>query len=146
MQSVKRRVAAGATGVLAATWLLVAAVKLSSGAFGRESRKLELAHPTQAHGPVVIAGVCGLTLLFGALCALGVLAWRIWGGSSRSERIAGVLVTLISIVTVLQAIKEKTNAAQWLGVTMDIAVLVLIALAVRASDVTTSGTEIPMRP
>jgi len=93
----------------------------------------------------MIAGVIALILLFGALCALVVLAWRIWSGSRRAERIACVLITLISIVTIQQAIKEKTNAAQWLGVVLDIVALALVALELRGSDIASAATEIPIR-
>ncbi len=141
----ERRVAAGATAALAVTWLVVDGVRLSSGLFGRETRQIELRRPSHSHSYAVTFAVCAVVVVVVMLGGLLVLAERIRRGSRRSERVACLLITFILALNAQQAIKEKTNIGLWLGVALDLVVLTLIVLALRASGVTHSSAKVRTR-
>jgi hypothetical protein len=126
-----QRLAAAGTAVLAAIWLVVFSVKLSSGWFGRVTASMEIDRTT--HANAVSFAVIGIAAQLAMLCALLFLAIHMWRGSRLAVYIAYALTFIILFLTGKEAIRQGTNVGQWLGVGLDCVVLALILLGLRAS-------------
>jgi hypothetical protein len=127
----ERRVAAAAAALLAAMWLTVFAVKLSSGWFGQLTVGIEAHQSPRSHDKAVALAAISLALRLGLLCALLVVAACVWRGSRIAQSVGFALTVVILALTVQQAIHQKTSVGQWLGVALDLLVLGLIVVAIR---------------
>jgi hypothetical protein len=126
-----QRLAAAGTAVLAAVWIVVFSVKLSSGWFGRVTASMEVGRTT--HASAVSFAAVGIGAQLAMLCALLFLASRMWRGSRLATYIAYGLTFIVLFLTGKEAIRQGTNIGQWLGVGLDCVVLALILLGLRAS-------------
>ena len=126
-----QRLAAAGTAVLAGIWLVVFSVKLSSGWFGRVTASMEVDRTT--HASAVSFAAVGIGAQLAMLCALLLLAVRMWRGSRLAAYIAYGLTFIILFLTGKEAIRQGTNVGQWFGVGLDCVVLALILLGLRAS-------------
>jgi hypothetical protein len=125
-----RRIMAGTTAGTALVWLVVLGVKLSSGMFGRQAHKVETSSPPHGRDYAVTVGIVAVAFVLLIICRLLMLAIQILHGSPSAGRTTLTVAIILLLATIAAAVKQP-DIGQWLGVAMDLALCLVIALGLR---------------